>query len=382
MIHDYIRKETEGRLYFPPWQRHDKWKPEYKSVFIRSILEGKDIPKIYVYTDPVDWMNQWVLDGGHRTRAIIEFVKGEFSVPLKDGNNYVFKGNTEKEPKKEGRKKSIHQTILLPDNVRSHFLKKSLQVVTYSDISETQSRCIFNELNHQRPMTDAELINSHGSLLVDYLRGMSNTIVDELIKLVPRFKKNNHDYLKHLVAMFSLLERPDVDKFNYCEPKNALRYVRGNGVPDGTKPTNDAQFKPEEMDTLMHRYDENIRRFMMFLEKINESDITNLLDGDAYTLFHFLYEKRSTNEIDPMVEIVVELLKKVAVYKEEETRLNKIMKYHSNHTTETLNQTKQGLDDLCSHTDDYVIDWAKTTKNNPCGPGNMKTRYRILCMRF
>jgi len=383
MIHDFLRKSDEDELGFPCWQRFDGWPVKYKSEFIKAILEGKDIPKIYTYTDPEDWTKRWVLDGGHRTRALLEFVRGDFSIPLNDGNHYVFaeKSEAERETKKKGRKKATNQTLLLPEEVKRHFQMKSLQVVTYSNIVEEQARVIFNELNHQRAMTDAELINSHSSLLVDYLRGLSESIVDEIVSLVPKFKKDKHEYLKHLVAMFSLLERHTDDKFHYCEPKNALRYVKGNGQPDEGRPTNNAQFPQGEMDALTHRYNENMQRFIELLEQLTESNV-KLLEGDAYTLFHFLYEKRKTYTVERVKDVVAELMNNVCIYKEEEKRLNKIMKDHSKHTPETLNLAKQGLESLNSSSENHVVEWAKTTKNNPCGSGNMRTRYILLSNLF
>ena len=99
-IKDYDKSCRDGGKKYPDWQRFDGWTPQYKREFVKAVLEGKDIPKIYTYEDPEDTDKEYILDGGHRSRAISEYIDGEFAISLK-GDWYSFKVlEAGREPKK------------------------------------------------------------------------------------------------------------------------------------------------------------------------------------------------------------------------------------------------------------------------------------------
>ncbi len=191
-IGDIITSYRYGEIAYPRWQRWDKWSDDYKHDFILSLLEGKDIPKLYACEDFENPNVSLILDGGHRERAITGYVDGEFPITLKDGDPYFF---TE-----------------LPEILQNRFLRRTqLQIVTYKDIDEIQARQIFNELNHQRPMSTDELINSHSSPLVDRIRefctGDDNSMFKELDTHCSKINSENHKFYIPIVAMFSITER-------------------------------------------------------------------------------------------------------------------------------------------------------------------------------
>ena len=378
-IRDFVKAYDDGEMSYPLWQRFDNWSDNFKQIFIRSLLEGKDIPKIYTCEDPEDPFKSSILDGGHRSRAIVEYIRGGFAIPLNDENWYVFTQPEEGRPVRvRGRGNSTSQTILLPDVLKTRLLRTQLQVVSYSDLGEKEARKIFNELNHQRSMTIPELVNTHSSLLVDGIRQLSGEgfLIDDLVDLVPKFKKPNHEFYKFMVAMFSITERPGDDSFKYCEPASLLRYVRGDGLPDDKgRPTHDAQFTHEDMNILYYNFINSLQAFIGVLEALKPTKITET--GDVYSLFQYVHQHQQSIPIDTLSSQVKGFMDRVIVYKRQEKHIEKTMN-HPSASPETVRQKKVELDALRSDTGPHIVEWAATTQNNPCGPSNMRTRSRIL----
>ena len=79
----YIPQLSTKKFCFPEWQREDCWKDNYKKELISSIFKGIDLPKIYL-GDISDKDTVYIIDGGHRSRAISEFMKNEFSIVIDD----------------------------------------------------------------------------------------------------------------------------------------------------------------------------------------------------------------------------------------------------------------------------------------------------------
>ena len=71
---EYFNTEfLQGKRILDPWQRLDGWNQDYKTSFIKSILQGNDIPKIMQYTLKEDsTQKQRILDGGHISMGILE----------------------------------------------------------------------------------------------------------------------------------------------------------------------------------------------------------------------------------------------------------------------------------------------------------------------
>ena len=86
---EYFNTEfLQGKRILDPWQRLDGWNQDYKTSFIKSILQGNDIPKIMQYTLKEDsTQKQRILDGGHRTRCISEYINGDFGIKI---NNHHY----------------------------------------------------------------------------------------------------------------------------------------------------------------------------------------------------------------------------------------------------------------------------------------------------
>lgn len=378
-IRDFVEIYQKGGLTYPLYQRYDKWSKAYKRTFIKSLLEGKDIPKIYTceVDNEEDEMveKRHILDGGHRSRAIVEYIDGNFSILLNDGNWYKFSDEGTRESLPRGTATS--QTRVLPQILKKRLLNTQLQIVTYQGLDEIESRRIFNELNHSRPMTIPEIVNSHSSLLVEQIRALSSTpLIQDLVKRIPRFKVANHEYFKFMVAMFSITERTGDEAYKFCEPASLVRYVRGDGTPDEKgKETNNSQFTEDQMEVLYPRFTQALERFkdvIVYLDPVRVQEI-----GDAYSLFQYVFHNREREVEGDLGPFLQSFMATVYAYKNQEKHLEKIINNVSS-SVDTVSQKKLELDQLRGETGPHIVDWAATTKNNPCGPSNMRVRQQIL----
>ena len=83
-INNYIRN---GRIEFPRWQRDDTWPKHYRPTLIESIMGRSDLPKLYLSKNPNGTF--YILDGGHRTRAIFGFMDNTYPITI-DGDKVYY----------------------------------------------------------------------------------------------------------------------------------------------------------------------------------------------------------------------------------------------------------------------------------------------------
>jgi len=105
---DYVdgkarRTEEEPWNLNPDYQRGHVWTQEQAEKFMGHMLEGGDVPKIFVQrwdspdNAPADHKHDYydlpaeVIDGQQRVRAICDWVKGNISAELADGRKIWFK---------------------------------------------------------------------------------------------------------------------------------------------------------------------------------------------------------------------------------------------------------------------------------------------------
>jgi hypothetical protein len=356
---------------------------EYKMCFMRALINGCDIPKIYLYKVNTSSQGSQILDGGHRTRAIYEFMQGEYGIKLNDGNYYWWDLNGN-EPKPRGSANS--QNLILPSQLKQHMNNITLDIVTYSGISEKKARTIFNELNHHRPMTPAEVINSWNSSLVDKLRSLStslyqnSTYVEMLKDTMKVTETTMHEYLRTYTALFSLFERGSPDKFDYCEPKNTLKYIMSDGSEEGDAP--DTQYDVDELEPLWSNFIDSCDRFFEFIRLVKvEGDIDEKwcpLTSEAYSYFHFINKDLRDVDLSDIVPILRNFICECNDYKIAEGRCSKVLKNAHKKGREEVDTARDNLELLNSSVEDDVIKWTTTFKNNGGGRKNMENRYEIL----
>lgn len=74
----------------PVWQRNEKWTDEQSSRFIRSIWMGIGVGTFMVNSSSKPELNQVLIDGQQRLRAIERYFRNEIAVLGEDGKNYYW----------------------------------------------------------------------------------------------------------------------------------------------------------------------------------------------------------------------------------------------------------------------------------------------------
>ena len=390
LVRYYMLEYRNGEVTLDLWQRTDGWDEakdtapkEYKSCFIRSLLDGKDIPKIYLYQTNDSDMKR-ILDGGHRTRAIKEFMDGEYPVKLNDGNYYYW---------------TLHDNVPLPRNcsgqnrVLPNELKKRLEnttldIILYQNTSEKEARNIFNELNHHFPMTPAQVMNAHSSELVDRMRSLDGSeynglsYMDFLKDYASVKKVDMHEYMKHFAALFSLCNPLEGGQtFSYCEPKNALQYVRANGPTENDPDMPDTQYTHDEMAQIWPRFIEAISRYQALIDSVREEegmDKWKPLTSEAYSLFQYMSDDLSNVSPADFTNQLKDFIIQCNSYKIESSRYNKVLKKAHKLSRDAIDDARDSLDSLKESTGGSTIEWVESFNNNGAGASNMRKRHTIL----
>lgn len=388
----YYRQEFKDKeRILDDWQRLDGWNGKdrgyYKADFISSIINGDDVPKIMEYTLLGDELQKKrILDGGHRTRCIDEFMDGKFPVYI-DGNYYYWKMN-ENTPKRKG----DGHNLVLPDSIKKDFSDYTLTVTTYPNITEEDARKKFNDLNHCRPMEVCEVINSHSSILVDLMRKewsfvnkpgtgeVSNE--DECLKIKEIFSLSDKDleklkYMKTMVSLFSLIERNKTgEQFKYCEPKNALKYIRSNEY-DGLN----TQFSKEEVIVEWGKFTDAIEKYKEWIHTFMEDNGGNFKykpsnHSETLSLFHWINNKGELSQNTNTC--LKEFFEKCYNYKKEASKFEKALKNVKGKDMEVIREANNNIKNLEENVGEDVVKWVNSFKNNGAGESNLKKRYMIL----
>jgi len=270
----YNQKYESDRYICAPWQRPDCWTLVWKQCLILSIMSGIDIPKIYIGQLKNSDIEA-IIDGGHRTRAINDFINNKFSVKI-SGVEVLFNKKLEQ---------STRNTRVLTDEENKQFLRFELNVTTYINITENQCRDIFNILQNAQPMSVPDVINSHQSDLVDYLRHLSNefkiggiSLKDSILKNKILTKVENNELLEQLASWFTIINPiligdDDVDK------EVAMKYLEKGKTRKSKCLTYIKNYKIMVSDTVKSDFEKHLIYLINFsiIDKLKSSDINSLI---------------------------------------------------------------------------------------------------------
>lgn len=143
----------------PQYQRGPVWSPKQDRLLIDSIIQGFDIPKIYLRKTNGSFDYE-IADGQQRLSAIWRFVNNEYTLgslnsPYKRLSNKTFRELDEDAQK----------------SIKSYILVASVS----QDTSNDQIRELFRRLQQGTRLTPAEIRNSLPSCLGDVIRSMALT---------------------------------------------------------------------------------------------------------------------------------------------------------------------------------------------------------------
>lgn len=144
----------------PPYQRRGRlWSDSDKAYLIDSILNGFDVPKLYVAD--FTWMDSGlnkkklpyaIIDGKQRFEAIFDFYEGKTTL----NDDFVFREN----PSLKLNGLSYHDLKQNYGDVADTFDNFNLSVMSVIAENEEQINDLFVRLNRSKPLTGAEVRNA------------------------------------------------------------------------------------------------------------------------------------------------------------------------------------------------------------------------------
>ena len=275
----YNLQFKSNRYTLSPWQRDDCWNNKYKKTLINSILNGIDIPKIYI-GQIVDTNNETIMDGGHRTRAMDEYMNNIFSININDQEVFFNKQIDQ----------VTRNTRNVSDEEKRRFLSFELTVTTYNNITENDCRMIFNILQNAQPMSVSDVINSYQSDLVDYLRDLSRTgMVDEepLRDIVVQNKilktADNSELLYQLASWFTIIN-PILDDDDDIEEEVAMKYLEKGKTADSKCLDYVKKFNRVVTEDEKNHFEEYLTYLMNYdnINKMSSTDINTLIHSKEW----------------------------------------------------------------------------------------------------
>lgn len=169
---------TIGKLYTyqnnidfnPPYQRKaGVWNKQKKALLVDSVLNGFDIPKLYLHTQPKEDPFNWaVVDGKQRITSLLEFMNDGF--PL--AKNFTYTGPElpgGATPPKRGQLWSE-----LDSAVKEVYKNYSIATTEINDATRSEIENLFIRLNDGVKLNDAEYRQGLGGVVLD--------LIDELEK--------------------------------------------------------------------------------------------------------------------------------------------------------------------------------------------------------
>ncbi len=148
-ISDILEWDYSGQLEIAPrFQRRDLWPLKAKSYLIDSVLRGMPIPPLFIRlkVDPVKRRAiREVVDGQQLLRAVLGFVKGDFSVLKVHNREFADMSYAD-----------------LPQEVQRRFLAYTFVIHTLQDVTDADVLSIFARMNTYTVKLNAQELRNAG----------------------------------------------------------------------------------------------------------------------------------------------------------------------------------------------------------------------------
>lgn len=151
----------------PTYQREGGvWSKDKKQLFIDSVVNGYDIPKIYMHeVDPDDGGFEYaVVDGKQRISTLLEFLDGH----VEFAPDFKYSGVECEAPPKAGDRYAD-----LPEATREVVKENSLDVVIIKTPDEDDIEELFSRLNNGEKLNAAESRNAFGGRMAALVRDLA-----------------------------------------------------------------------------------------------------------------------------------------------------------------------------------------------------------------
>jgi hypothetical protein len=206
---------------YPPYQREAGiWSPEKRSLFIDSLFNKYDTPKLYLHGIGAGRYDYAVIDGKQRLTTIWDFLDNKIQLP----DSFSL---SEKPRVKAPKPKSTFKE--LTNHWQEVFKSRALDVVVVENAHELDIEELFSRLNNGEALNAAEKRNAMGGEMCKLIREVSQ---------LPFFKEKvafTNKRFQHLetAAKFILIEKTNADSGDpYCDLKKRFldRLVEGNAT--------------------------------------------------------------------------------------------------------------------------------------------------------
>lgn len=263
----------------PPYQRESGvWSAEKKQLFIDSLINGYDIPKIYLhdYTTKNEGhhkgMMYAVIDGKQRLNSIWEFMNNEYSLSEEfefsddsvrsrlSETNFPLKGNFYKD---------------FAEEYKENFKNISIQLVTVvtDDVEDIDE--LFSRLNNGEPLNSAEKRNAFGGKMAMLVKELANHNFFTR-KLKVRNKRFSH--LEIAVKILRLEWKNIKDKQDLCD----LQKIHLDNFVKENK-----NFSSSQLDLLTH---ETTKKLDFMCKVFDEND--RLLSKATFIQVYYIFVER------------------------------------------------------------------------------------------
>lgn len=196
-VETYIKRFSDGKWRLHNIQRNDStWKdPEY-ALTIQSIFEGTLLSP-FIASVQENGYDTFLIDGGHRTRAILRFMNDEFPVRIsRTGNTYLFSE--------------------LEALDRHTFLSSGLNVITWKNLSALDEETLFFRVNVGLSLSGGEAVNAYHTIPICVLaRKLADKHADILQDSINRatLKKNErHDASSWMFLLLSNFHNNEITR--------------------------------------------------------------------------------------------------------------------------------------------------------------------------
>jgi hypothetical protein len=283
-IKQYKSKEEDyvNKYKLTTWQRDNRWPLKFKQELIISILEGADISKITIGNIIGDDEESVIIDGGHRTRTMDEFIDNNWSIKI---GKYTVWYNKKIDSTMSGVRSFTKEE-------KKHFDNKLLDIVEYVDCTDEDCRTLFVKLQNSAPMSVSDMINSFPSYLVDFLRTMCETLKEvngETLSVGEHFKNikglenpGKNLVLHQLVALFTIFN--PLTPLTDSKINQAMKFIKMGQTRDAPtlKYVKEYGFKTQITEDVKSKFNEIIEYILKYSYDKNKSVSASFI----YTLVH------------------------------------------------------------------------------------------------
>lgn len=256
-MHCTTQKMTIGELWIdqgkvdvdPKYQRETGvWSKEKKQLFIDSLINAYDIPKLYLHDirtqkKPISFA---VIDGKQRLTTIWDFIEGKFTL----AEDFIYRGHDDEPPK------NLDSFDQFNGSWQERFKSRTIDVVLVQDAEEDDIEELFSRLNNGESLNAAEKRNAIGGDMSSLIREIAGHRFFKRTIGFPNKRYSHYEVVAKLIRI-ELSEELGAGRFSDLKKKHLDHLVSENkNLADGKKQKIHKEIS-KNLDSLAKLFDEN-----------------------------------------------------------------------------------------------------------------------------